>query len=132
MRFPEGDPFSVINEDEEIEGFRDYLAEVEMGVMQETLKNDLVARQCDYVRFTSYSKGRDRYGGRRRRRYAVEVELVGRGKRHIQLNEGGLRGLDRWAEEVLGESVPADEALAEFIRRLRELPRLRKIASGKK
>ena len=132
MISPEIELSSDIDDADEEESLRAFYEEVEAEGMREALRGDPVARLCDYVRFTSYSKGRNRYGERRKRKCAVEVELVGRGNRYVTLNEGGLGGLDRWAEEVLGESVPADEALTEFIRRLRALPELRRIASGKK
>jgi len=130
--FLERESFGDIDSTGEEAGLADYLAGVEMEVRQEALENDPVAG-IYYRIFISDSAGRDRYGRPRKRRYPKVVELIGPGPgRCWELREDGSRGLDRLAEETLRGIVPADEALSEFIQRVRDLDKQRKIVRGER
>lgn len=138
MIFPEGEPVSDFGE-EELEGFeedddeggirgiREYLEEVEIEGKLEAMKGDPVARLY-YVEFWSKSAGRGR-----ERKYRKRVRLVGWGKKKcIEVNEDGSRGLDRMAEEVLGDTVPAEDCLRVLLERLEIWHKVRRIARGQK
>lgn len=89
------------------------MQEIRDKTLQQTSKEDPVVQVCDYVAFLSESKGQGR-----RRRVPREVELIGYGGRFSEIKNGGGR-VDEIATEVLGDSVPPEDAERVFLERLR-------------
>lgn len=94
---------------------KSYIKEVEAEVGAEIRATDPVAQQCKHASFVSRSKGRGKL-----RNNPKEVELICYRGKCIE-NRDGCGPLDKWATEVLGDSVDPDRAEEEFLRRVRAL-----------
>lgn len=108
---------------EELKEIRSLYDDWSKEVAQEVLSEDPVARECTYICFESYSKGK----GKRKRRFPSRVELIGRGGQFVQIRDGYTQAtLDDWAQELLPD-VLAENQYEEFLKRVRKLSYLRNI-----
>ena len=111
--------------DAEIADYQEWCRDYEASAREEVREADPVLTSCDYVSFVSRTRGRSlgrnrkpREVPRRRVEGWTEVELLryqGRWRRVTDVKGG----LDKVATEVLGDTVPAEDAVSELLWRLR-------------
>lgn len=86
------------------------------GIEGELGQSDPVRKNCKYVVFLSFSKGRGR-----KRKHPVEVELVRyEGKCHLIIPGYLGNGIDGIATEVYGDTVHPAEAASRLLEDLRK------------